>query len=174
MKQSELAAALGIDPGLVSRLKRRGMPVHSVEAAQQWRRENVVPRAGSAPPPAAAQEVGFDLARERALLMRTQRREVALRVAVAEREFAPVQMLAAILAAVSATTAERLDALAVEMRRACPGLPAEAFEPVDRTVRALRTEWAAAAAAAATQAAQTFNAYPEELTDDDELDTPDA
>lgn len=171
MKQSELAAALGIDPGLVSRLKRRGMPVHSVEAAQQWRRQNVVPRGGAAPPPAATQETSFDLARERALLMRTQRREVALRVAAAEKQFAPVEMLAAVLAAVSATTAERLEALPVEMRRACPGLPPEAFEAVDRTVRALRSEWADAAAAAATQAAETFDRYPEELTDDEDDDT---
>lgn len=36
-----LAAALGIDPALVTRYKRRGMPVHSIEAAQQWRSENL-------------------------------------------------------------------------------------------------------------------------------------
>lgn len=36
-----LAAALGIDPALVTRYRRRGMPVHSIEAAQQWRDVNV-------------------------------------------------------------------------------------------------------------------------------------
>ena len=37
----QLAAALQIDPGLVSRDRKRGMPVHSVEAARAWRAENV-------------------------------------------------------------------------------------------------------------------------------------
>lgn len=36
-----LAAALGIDPALVTRYRRRGMPVHSIEAAQQWRDVNL-------------------------------------------------------------------------------------------------------------------------------------
>ncbi len=39
--QAALAAALGINPSLVTRDKRRGMPVHSIEAAQQWRDENL-------------------------------------------------------------------------------------------------------------------------------------
>lgn len=41
LSQQQLASALGINPGAVSKLKRRGMPVHSVEAARQWRREHV-------------------------------------------------------------------------------------------------------------------------------------
>lgn len=39
--QAALAAALAINPALVTRYKRRGMPVHSIEAAQQWRDENL-------------------------------------------------------------------------------------------------------------------------------------
>ena len=39
--QAALAAALGIDPAMVSRHRRRGMPVHSIEAAQAWRAEHV-------------------------------------------------------------------------------------------------------------------------------------
>ena len=52
MDQKDLAAALGISPGLVSRLKRRGMPVHSVEAARAWRMRNVNPYAKGHPAPA--------------------------------------------------------------------------------------------------------------------------
>lgn len=37
MKDKELATALGISGAMVSKLKQRGMPTHSVEAAQQWR-----------------------------------------------------------------------------------------------------------------------------------------
>jgi transcriptional regulator with XRE-family HTH domain len=36
MTQQELARALGVSPGLVSRYKSEGMPVHSVEAAELW------------------------------------------------------------------------------------------------------------------------------------------
>ena len=39
--QKALAAALGIDPAMVSRDKRKGMPIHSIEAAQRWRDENL-------------------------------------------------------------------------------------------------------------------------------------
>lgn len=39
--QTALAAGLGIDPAMVTRYKRKGMPVHSVEAAQAWRDANV-------------------------------------------------------------------------------------------------------------------------------------
>lgn len=50
MDQKDLAAALGISPGLVSRLKRKGMPVHSVDAARRWRERNVNPYAKYPPP----------------------------------------------------------------------------------------------------------------------------
>lgn len=43
LTQQALANALGISQGMVSRLKRQGMPVTSIEAAQQWRRENLDP-----------------------------------------------------------------------------------------------------------------------------------
>ena len=39
--QAVLAVALGIDPAMVSRHKRQGMPVHSIEAAIEWRRAHV-------------------------------------------------------------------------------------------------------------------------------------
>lgn len=39
--QKALAAALGIDPAIVTRDKQRGMPLHSIEAAQSWRDANL-------------------------------------------------------------------------------------------------------------------------------------
>ena len=52
--QSEIAAALQIDKSLVSRYRKRGMPVHSIEAARAWKFSHVRPRIGSAWPPEAA------------------------------------------------------------------------------------------------------------------------
>jgi phage terminase Nu1 subunit (DNA packaging protein) len=42
--QAEIADALGISGATVSRFKRKGMPVSSIEAARAWRDENVRPR----------------------------------------------------------------------------------------------------------------------------------
>lgn len=43
MNQGELAEALGISAAMVSKLKRRGMPVHSLSAARAWRLANLLP-----------------------------------------------------------------------------------------------------------------------------------
>lgn len=41
---AQLALQLNIDPALVTRYKKRGMPTHSLAAADAWRRANVRPR----------------------------------------------------------------------------------------------------------------------------------
>jgi len=46
--QAALAASLGIDPALVTRYKRRGMPVTSVAEAVRWRDANIRVRVGEA------------------------------------------------------------------------------------------------------------------------------
>jgi phage terminase Nu1 subunit (DNA packaging protein) len=38
MSQAALGRALDLSPPAITKLKKQGMPVHSVEAAQQWRR----------------------------------------------------------------------------------------------------------------------------------------
>lgn len=43
MTQKELAHALGITPGMLSKLKKRGMPVDSLERAQRWRKRHLEP-----------------------------------------------------------------------------------------------------------------------------------
>ena len=43
MTQKELAQALGISPGMVSRLAKRGMPTDSLERAQRWRKRHLEP-----------------------------------------------------------------------------------------------------------------------------------
>ena len=44
--QTELAAALGVDPALVTRYKLRGMPTDSIQAAVAWKAANVRARVG--------------------------------------------------------------------------------------------------------------------------------
>lgn len=55
MSQAAIGRALGLSPAAMTKLKKQGMPVDSVEAAQAWReaRQNVAARK-PAPPPVAA------------------------------------------------------------------------------------------------------------------------
>jgi len=48
--QDAIAKGLGIDPILVTRYKRQGMPIDSLEAARAWRAANIRPRAVSGSP----------------------------------------------------------------------------------------------------------------------------
>ena len=59
MNQKELAQALGISPGMVSRLAKRGMPTDSLQRAQRWRKRHLEPGRvkGSRFDPAAASAV---------------------------------------------------------------------------------------------------------------------
>ena len=43
MTQAELARQLGISGAMVSKLRRRGMPTHSLEEAKAWRARNLDP-----------------------------------------------------------------------------------------------------------------------------------
>ena len=56
LNQSALGRALNLSPPAITKLKRQGMPVHSVEAAQAWRleRQSVARRK---PQPAPVQRI---------------------------------------------------------------------------------------------------------------------
>ena len=41
LSQNDLAKALGLAPSAVTKLKKQGMPVDSVQSAMEWRRRNV-------------------------------------------------------------------------------------------------------------------------------------
>lgn len=51
--QAQLAEALGVDPGLITRYKGRGMPVDSIDAAARWKAANVRARVGGRTKPGA-------------------------------------------------------------------------------------------------------------------------
>lgn len=44
LKKSHIAAALEVDPANITRWAKRGMPLYSIDAARQWRRQNIRPR----------------------------------------------------------------------------------------------------------------------------------
>lgn len=97
--QADIARALGISPARITALKARGMPVHSVEAAAEWRtlhlREHVHRRhapgpaapPGPAPPPAAAPAPAQTPAADAGHVTynEARRREAVARAILAER-----------------------------------------------------------------------------------------
>lgn len=52
LKKSHIAQALGVDPANITRWAQRGMPLYSIAAAEQWRRQNIRPRIKPYQPPA--------------------------------------------------------------------------------------------------------------------------
>jgi phage terminase Nu1 subunit (DNA packaging protein) len=160
--QKELAAALGMSEGQVSKLKRRGMPTDSIEAARTWRSRNVggyvrtdaaaAPAAATAPAdpaaPGAAQPAGppLDLGQERAALARAQRLSVEMRNAVQAGEYAPIKLLAQVLASASRAVAERFDHLPGDLRKKCPEMTEAQRDQVAAVIAAARCEWIAATA----------------------------
>ncbi len=143
-------------------MKRRGMPVHDVEAARRWRAANVnayvrsvapAAAAATAVAPAAAPAGGvLDLATERALLMRSQREGQDMRNAILRGQYAPISYLSEVLAAVCAEFAQRLDALPAHLRRNCPDAPAAVLDELGVAVAAARNALADAVAQAAERA----------------------
>ncbi len=155
--QKELAAALGMSEGQVSKLKRRGMPTDSIEAARAWRSRNVggyvrtdaaaAPAAPTAPAdpaaPGAAPPAGppLDLGQERAALARAQRLSVEMRNAVQAGEYAPIKLLAQVLASASRAVAERFDHLPGDLRKKCPEMTEAQRDQVAAVIAAARCEW---------------------------------
>lgn len=186
--QKELAAALGMSEGQVSKLKRRGMPTDSIEAARAWRSRNVggyvrtdaaaASAAATAPAdpgaPGAAQTAGppLDLGQERAALARAQRLSVEMRNAVQAGEYAPIKLLAQVLASASRAVAERFDHLPGDLRKKCPEMSEAQRDQVAAVIAAARCEWIAATAHLVA-ADLTAHDDVSDTDDDDEVITPD-
>ena len=62
LSQAALAKAIGLSPAMIVKLKRQGMPVHSVEAAKTWREKSqrpyMKPDGPATPPPASGGALG--------------------------------------------------------------------------------------------------------------------
>jgi phage terminase Nu1 subunit (DNA packaging protein) len=163
MSQRQLARQLGLSPASITKLKRLGMPTHSVEAAQSWRSRNVgayVRSEPPAPPPAhvadapqpdrataappAADAALLDLGQERAMLAREQRISIEMKNSVLRGEYAPISLLAEALAAASQAIVDRLDQLPARLRKTCPDLSDAARAEVMAAIADARNEWVSA------------------------------
>ena len=82
-----------------------------------------------------------ELARQKTLLIKAQTEAQDLKNAVARGEYAPIGILADVLALASSAIVDRLDQLEGQLRKACPDLPDDAKTTVQSVIAAARNEW---------------------------------
>lgn len=138
--QAEFALIVGVSEAKVSQLMADGV-LDRGDTAHQWvvaynlrLREVAAGRAG-------AEVGGLDLVQERAALAREQRMGIAIKNAVARKEYAPVTLLGEVLGTASQAVSERFEQLPGMIKRACPDLPEAARDQVMATIAAARNEW---------------------------------
>lgn len=84
---------------------------------------------------------GLDLAQERAALAREQRIGLEIKNATLRGEYAPISLLAEVLATASQAVAERFDHLPGLMKKACPSISDDDREQLMTALAAARNEW---------------------------------
>lgn len=166
--QDEFADLVGVTQQSVSRLinegvlLREGTGVDWLKAYVERLREQATGRLGV--------EQGLDLVQERAWLAREQRESYRIRNAVALGEYAPIGLLAHVLAAASTAIVERIDSLPGVLWKACPDLPDEARDAIGRVLNSARGEWIRGTSALALTRCEEVDA--DNLTLADEMDDP--
>lgn len=143
--QAQFAELVGVSEAKVSQLVADGIIARG-DTGRQWLlaycerlREVAAGR--------QSEEVGgLDLVQERAALARAQREGVQIKNAVLLKEYAPVDLLAKVLATASQAVADRIDAVPAALKRTCPNLPEDARLAVETLLAAARNEWAKATA----------------------------
>ena len=90
---------------------------------------------------ASAEIGGLDLVQERAALARQQRLNLEVKGSALRGEYAPIGLLAEVLATASQAVVDRLDQLPAMLKKICPELPDAARDQVMTVIAAARNEW---------------------------------
>lgn len=160
--QADFAEMVGISEARVSQLMADGvMPrsgtVHDWLLAYCDRlRDQAAGRAGT-------ETGGLDLVQERAALAREQRIAQELKNQTARGEYAPIGLLADVLAQAASSVVDRFDLLEGTLRKSCPGITDEVLLATLGIVSSARNEWLRATA-------RLVDASVDLLADDD-IDT---
>lgn len=139
ISQAEFAQIVGVSEASISKRVSDGVLTRG-ECAHAWLiaycehlRDQAAGRLG--------ETLGLDLVQERAGLARAQREAQEIKNAVARGEYAPIGILADVLALASSAIVDRLDQLEGQLRKACPDLPEEARLVILRVIADARNEW---------------------------------
>lgn len=149
ISQAEFAAMIGVSEARVSQLMADGVIARGASAAEwlvaycERLRDQAAGRMG--------ETGGLDLVQERAALAREQRIGQAMKNAVTRGEYAPVGLLADVLAAAAAGVVDRFEQLDGALKKACPDLPEAARTVVQGVIAKARNEWIRATTALVVQ-----------------------
>lgn len=166
--QAEFGAAVGVSQQAVSEMLRTGV-LPEGGTFSDWLlaycgrlREQAAGRMGWT-------DGGLDLTQERAALAREQRLGIEIKNALARREYAPVRLLAEVLAAASQAVAERFDHLPGHLKKTCPELTDGQRDQVAAVIASARNEWTRGTAelVAAHLEQDDDNDGPDLFTDDE-------
>lgn len=166
IRQIDFGLLVGISQQAVSDLVTRGVLKHGLSAGE-WLHAYCGHLREVAAGRASAVGGGLDLVQERAALAREQREAVAIKNAVARREYAPVEVLTQVLSDACAAVVERLEALPARLRKEVPELPIEAHEAIGAVIASARNEWVRAASESMLRKAPADDAAAD---DGDELE----
>lgn len=138
--QAELAAIVGVTQPNISvlisegKLPPGGTLGEMVQAYCHRLRGQAAGRMG-------AEVGGFDLVQERAALAREMRIGHAMKNAISRGDYAPIGLLAEVLAMASQSVVERFEQLPSVLKKVCPDLPDAAREQVLVMLAGARNEW---------------------------------
>lgn len=145
MTQVEFAALVGVNQSTVSRLLSDGV-LDQNSTGLQWLQGYIERLQEQAAGRQSMEAGGLDLVQERAALAREQRHGIEIRNAVARGEYAPITLLAEVMATASQSVVERFDQLPAALRKTCPDLPEAARDQVMSLLANARNEWVRATA----------------------------
>lgn len=150
MTQAEFGELVGISQQAVSDLVQAGV-LQRGEPASAWLHAYCARLREQAAGRLSADGEGLDLVQERAALARSQREAQELKNAVTRGEYAPVGLLADVLAAASSAVVDRFEQLDATLRKASPDLPEAARVALHKVIAAARNEWIRSTAALVQQ-----------------------
>lgn len=154
ISQAEFAAIIGVSEARVSQLVSEGV-ISRGDTAHEWIMAYCERLRDVAAGRASSEEGGLDLVQERAALAREQRYGIAIRNSVARGEFAPIALLAQVLATASQSVSERFEQLPGVLKKACPSMPEAARDAVMESIASARNEWVRATEMLVAQAIAT-------------------
>ena len=153
ISQAEFAELVGISEARVSQLVGEGLFARG-ETAHQWLLGYCERMRDIAAGRMSQEFGGLDLVQERAALARSQREGVDIKNAVALGQFAPIELLTAVLATASQSIADRFEALPGALHKVCP-LPAEGRIALETALAAARNDWMRSTIALAVEALES-------------------
>lgn len=138
--QAEFAVLVGVSEAKASQLVGEGV-IERGQTAHAWLLAYCERLREVAAGRASAEAGGLDLVQERAALAREQRLGIAIKNATARGEYAPIAMLAEVLATASQAVSERFEQLPGMLRKVCPDLPDTVRDKLMSAIADARNEW---------------------------------